>query len=114
MKPASDWERAERNAMVDHMARLAYRGASREAVREEFPRATRTDIDTAFRRADRKRHPKKIGRPRTVFRRSDGAMFSGLEEAARSVGRSQQAVSRAAHLGTLCGGYRFEEVNDGR
>lgn len=50
----SDWELAEREARIEHMARLTLRGASREALRESFPGASRTDIDTARRRASRR------------------------------------------------------------
>lgn len=51
----SDWELAEREARLEHMARLSLRGASREALRESFPGATDRDIDTARRRASRRR-----------------------------------------------------------
>lgn len=50
----SEWELAEREARLEHMARLTLRGASREALRESFPGATETDIDTARRRAARR------------------------------------------------------------
>lgn len=51
----SDWELAEREARIEHMARLTMRGASRSALADAFPEASRTDIDTARRRASRRR-----------------------------------------------------------
>lgn len=50
----SEWELAEREARLDHMARLTLRGASREALRESFPGATASEIDTARKRAVRR------------------------------------------------------------
>ena len=50
----SDWELAEREARLEHMARLTLRGASREALREPFPGASDRDIDAARKRARRR------------------------------------------------------------
>lgn len=46
----SDWEVAEREARLQHIASIFGRGATRKAIREEFPSATKNDIDTAYNR----------------------------------------------------------------
>lgn len=53
----SGWEREEYLARVEHMARLIFRGASLEAVREEF-NPNRKELDAARARA-RRMHGKK-------------------------------------------------------
>lgn len=50
----SDWELAEREARIEHMARLLARGATRAALRDAFPGAREQDIDTARKRAVRR------------------------------------------------------------
>ena len=42
----SDWERAERSARLDHIARLFARGASVSAIRDAMPEASETDLST--------------------------------------------------------------------
>lgn len=50
----SDWELAEREARIEHMARLAARGATCAALRESFPIATEYEIAAARKRAKRR------------------------------------------------------------
>lgn len=49
----SDWERAERSARLDHIARLFARGASVSAIRDAMPEASETDLSTGRKRAER-------------------------------------------------------------
>lgn len=49
----SDWEVAEREARIEHMASLMRRGARPSDVREAMQGATRREIDAARKRARR-------------------------------------------------------------
>lgn len=51
----SEWEIEERRAYIEHMARIAARGASRDAMRASFPSASLKDIDYARKLAKRRR-----------------------------------------------------------
>lgn len=51
----SDWELAEREARIEHMARLTARGATRQALVESFPEASEYEIDAARKRAQRRK-----------------------------------------------------------
>ena len=49
----SDWEKEERSARIEHMARLIARGAAPRHVIEEMPDATAAEVENARARARR-------------------------------------------------------------
>lgn len=51
----SDWELAEREARLQHIAAVYRRGATPKAIREEFQTATEKDIATDINRVQRGR-----------------------------------------------------------
>lgn len=50
----SEWEVEERRAYIEHMSRIAARGASRDAMRTHFPSASLREIDYARKLAKRR------------------------------------------------------------
>lgn len=49
----SDWEKEERSARIEHMARLIARGAAPRHIIEEMPDATAAEVENARARARR-------------------------------------------------------------
>lgn len=52
-KVLSEWEKEERGARIEHMARLMARGASPRDVMAAMPDATSAEVETARARAKR-------------------------------------------------------------